>query len=372
MALRILVGDDQADVRDALRLLLKSNGYLVQTESCPEAVLNRARQDHFDLALLDMNYMRDTTSGREGIDLITSLRAEHPELPIVVMTAWGSVGLAVEAMQHGAVDFVEKPWSNQQLLDRVARHSSAFRQRTEREVTDLQKATAIQQRLLQSARTNVASVEAAGHCLMHSAIGGDAYDVFDLNGGSVVLALADVSGKGTGAALLMAHLLGLLRTECRIYSDDLVGALSAVNRGLFNATSDAQFATLFLGVYNSRTGVLRYINCGHPPALIARNDQSIEKLSSNALMIGLFSNWQAAEASVQLNPGEVLLLYSDGATEACNDAGLEFGEDRLAEVLKYGRTLPVERLLSASVEAVRTHCRGTPQDDVTMLAFRPK
>ncbi len=112
----ILIADDQPDVLEALRLLLKGEGYGTQTASSPAAVLKTLDTSDFDVVLIDLNYARDTTSGQEGLDLLASIRAVDAELPVVVMTAWGSVELAVEAMRRGARDFVQKPWTNERLL----------------------------------------------------------------------------------------------------------------------------------------------------------------------------------------------------------------------------------------------------------------
>ena len=113
---RVLVADDQPDVLQAVRLLLKAEGYGVETAGSPAAVARQLQEHDFDVVLLDLNYARDTTSGAEGMDLLRRIRAVHPTLPVVVMTAWGSVEGAVEAMRIGARDYVEKPWDNHRLL----------------------------------------------------------------------------------------------------------------------------------------------------------------------------------------------------------------------------------------------------------------
>ena len=115
-ATRILVADDQPGVLEALRLLLKPEGYVVHTATSPAAALAAVQGEEFDAALIDLNYARDTTSGTEGLDLLSRLHQTLPGLPVVVMTAWGSIDLAVEAMRHGARDFVQKPWDNARLL----------------------------------------------------------------------------------------------------------------------------------------------------------------------------------------------------------------------------------------------------------------
>ena len=112
----VLVADDQPDVREALRLLLKGEGYAIETAASPNAVLAAVQAHDFDAVLLDLNYARDTTTGREGLELVSELQGIDPTLPTVVMTAWGSVEKAVEAMRRGARDFIEKPWDNARLL----------------------------------------------------------------------------------------------------------------------------------------------------------------------------------------------------------------------------------------------------------------
>src|SRR5216684_2471430 len=113
---RVLIADDQSDVLEALRLLLKGKGYRIESAGSPAAILEAIDGDEFDAVLMDLNYARDTTSGQEGLDLLSQLRARDATLPVVVMTAWGSVEVAVEAMRRGARDFVQKPWENARLL----------------------------------------------------------------------------------------------------------------------------------------------------------------------------------------------------------------------------------------------------------------
>jgi DNA-binding NtrC family response regulator len=112
---RILIADDQADVREALRLLVKGEGHACQTVNSPQAAIEAMADQDFDLALIDLNYARDTTSGQEGLDLLARIQAIDATLPVVVMTAWGTVEVAVEAMRRGARDFVQKPWENERL-----------------------------------------------------------------------------------------------------------------------------------------------------------------------------------------------------------------------------------------------------------------
>src|SRR5215470_7375869 len=113
---RVLIADDQADILQALRLLLKGEGYQTDAVNAPTAIISAIESRDYDCVLMDLNYTRDTTSGQEGLDLLTRIQALDGTLPICVMTAWGSVDLAVEAMRRGARDFVQKPWENARLL----------------------------------------------------------------------------------------------------------------------------------------------------------------------------------------------------------------------------------------------------------------
>ena len=119
---RILVADDQADIVSALKLLLVDEGFDVVAASSPDDVIERAETSEFDLALIDLNYTRDTTSGTEGLELMDRLKTIDPALPVIVMTAWSSVGGAVEAMRRGARDYIEKPWADERLVTTLKTH----------------------------------------------------------------------------------------------------------------------------------------------------------------------------------------------------------------------------------------------------------
>src|SRR5579863_2676374 len=113
---RVLIADDQPDVLEALRLLLKGEGFEIESAASPAGILAALEARDFDVVLMDLNYTRDTTSGQEGLDVLARIQAMDATVPVVVMTAWGSVDVAVEAMRRGARDFVQKPWDNARLL----------------------------------------------------------------------------------------------------------------------------------------------------------------------------------------------------------------------------------------------------------------
>ena len=128
---RILIADDQKDVLDALQLLLKAHGYVLETVTTPADLLAALAERQFDLLLMDLNYARDTTSGREGLDVLGHLKEMPDAPPVVAMTGWATVGLAVATMQYGVSDFVEKPWSNSRLLEILEKQIALGRERRE-------------------------------------------------------------------------------------------------------------------------------------------------------------------------------------------------------------------------------------------------
>src|SRR5881396_3437334 len=119
---RILIADDQPDVLEALRLLLKSEGFQIETATSPQQIMTALAARDFDVLLMDLNYTRDTTSGQEGLDLLAQVRTLDSTLPVIVMTGWGSVELAVEVMRRGVRDFVQKPWENERLIAMLRTH----------------------------------------------------------------------------------------------------------------------------------------------------------------------------------------------------------------------------------------------------------
>ncbi len=361
--MRILVGDDQVDVLEALRLLLKGAGHKAVTVDSPNALLAAARAEAFDLILMDLNYARDTTSGQEGLDLLANLQAQHNGAPIVVMTAWGSIDLAVEAMRRGACDFVQKPWDNARLLATIDKQVGNVRQAR----TELEIARNVQQKLFPKGTPSSHGVLYAGRCAPARDISGDYYDFIDLGRNGLGFVVADVSGKGVPAALLMANLQGCLRSQLEREHSDPADMLRSVNRLLHESTSPEHFATLFFGEYNNDTHRVRYVNCGHLSPMLVRSGGDIELLEPTATVLGAFSFWNCDVGDVELAPGDMLALYSDGITEAGIENGPEFGESRLASVLKQGRTDEPERVIDQVMSAVREYSGGAQSDDMTVV-----
>ena len=363
---RVLICDDQPDVLEALRLLFKGQGWQAVTADSPGALLRTVRGGEFDLILTDLNYTRDTTSGQEGMDLLDSLEAQGNTVPVVVMTAWSNVDLAVEAMRRGACDFVQKPWDNNRLLATIRKQAEPGRQRK----SELEIAANVQQKLFPRKLRRLATLDYAGHCVPAREVGGDYYDYLDINDRAIGFVLGDVSGKGVPAALLMANLQACFRSQAPGALEHPAALLSMVNKHFFDSTASERFATLVFATYDDRTRKVRYVNCAHCPPFLLRAGGDIEQLPSTATMLGAFEHWTCAEAEVELRPCDTLLLYSDGVTEAGGESGEEFGDDRLIHALRVNQSQPAEALVKSIVEDVNQFSAGSRSDDVTVVALR--
>ena len=200
-------------------------------------------------------------------------------------------------------------------------------------------------------------------------VGGDYYDFLDMGQGLMGLVLADVSGKGVPAALLMANLQGCFRSHVERRSS-ISTLLVEVNRLFVASTSLEQYATVFFAQYDDRTQRLRYVNCGHLPPVLTRANGSIERLEDNATVLGIFDDWNCTEAAVDLSPGNTLVLFSDGVTESGIDTGHEFGENRLITMIDAGRHQPLDVMIDGIVEAARGYSTAGQTDDITVVGLR--
>jgi len=365
MAMRALIADDQPDVIEALRLLLKPEGYQIETANSPASVLDNLATGEFDVLLMDLNYARDTTSGQEGLDLLRSVRQLDRELPVVVMTAWGSVPLAVEAMRDGAQDFVEKPWDNSQLLSTVRRQIDRRAAAQE----ELREAVTTQQALLPKRIPQIPGCEISVAWSPLGQVGGDYLDLIPLGERSVGIAVGDVSGKGVPAALLMSNVQAAVRALAPETSGtrDLTGKL---NRILCANTAANKFVTLFYGTIEGRK--LTYTNAGHNPPLLVRADGEQVLLERGGALLGVFPDWVYEQGEIALRPGDRLVLFSDGITDAENARGEAFGEERLFRMVALNRTLDADTLRKKVIAAVADFSGGTLLDDATLVVIAIK
>jgi phosphoserine phosphatase RsbU/P len=388
MQARILIADDQPDVQRALALLLKGHGYVTEAVSSPAELLEAVARREFDLLLMDLNYARDTTSGREGLDLLTRLKTMADMPPIVVMTGWATVGIAVEAMQGGVTDVVEKPWTNTKLLEILSKQISLGRdrresaRRAEKEILahrqiesllhqqehEIAEARSIQEGFLPKDIPQLAGYEIVGAWQSARVVGGDYFDVLPFDRNTLGLCIADVAGKGMPAALLMSNLQAAVRgfASASVAPDQLAARLNAL---LCRNMAIDRFITFFYAQLDGPDRTLRYVNAGHNPPVVIHRDGSHHRLEEGGIVLGVFTSQSFATGSLQLEPGDRIVLFTDGVTEAGNADGEEFGEARLVELVTSNRAAGAKDIQERILSAAGEFSRGNWTDDATMLVI---
>jgi sigma-B regulation protein RsbU (phosphoserine phosphatase) len=251
-----------------------------------------------------------------------------------------------------AAHLPESPWSD-------------ARGRAIHELEDVRRVSA---RLFPRTLPQLATLACSGLCLEARHASGDFYDFFELGAHRLGFVVGDISGKGMASALVRATLQASLRTLWSAGVQDLQQSLALVNHLLFESTPEAMYATLFFAEYDEMSRRLRYVNCGHPAPLLYGGGR-IKRLQTTSQVLGLFSDWRCCVGEVELTAGDTLLVYTDGVTEAADEAGEEFGEARLVTILEK-ETTPLRELLQ---QCVREVCRFAPtdqRDDMTLVALR--
>lgn len=265
------------------------------------------------------------------------------------LVSFDEVTHAVEAKRRAAADKLE--------AERRAAHELAI-------------ARQVQARLFPQSMPAMGGLDYAGACFPAHAVGGDYYDFLSLGPDRLGLVIGDVMGKGIAAALLMANLQANLRSQVAFALDEPSRLLQSVNLLFCENSPEGAFASLFFADYNDVTGGLRYVNCGHLCGLLLRRDGSLERLAATSTVLGLFRQWECSVGECRLEPDDLLALYTDGVTEAFDDAGEEFGEQRLVDALRRHRDRPPEALVASLVAEVRSFSPHEQHDDLTLIVAR--
>jgi phosphoserine phosphatase RsbU/P len=379
---RILIADDQPDLLDALRLLLKGHGIAVEPVTSPDAVVASVAGGQFDLLLMDLNYTTDTTSGREGIDLLSRVQERDSLLPIVVMTGWGSVDLAVEAMRRGVQDFVQKPWDNDQLVTTLraaigkgrARRLAHAHERREHD-----EARRIQRKLLPAALPEMDGCEISASWQPAAGIGGDCFDAIAFGRSRLALSIADVVGKGIPAALLMSNLQAAVRAFATDAAEP-ADLCQQVNRVLCGNIAEGRFISFFYCTLDTDLCTLTFATAGHYPPILVRANGAVERLADGGPVLGVFSDAVYEQRRVPFCTGDRLVLFTDGITEAHaavrgdppatgDFVDDEFGEERLVALTVASRTCSAPALQARLVDAVAAYTGGAFQDDATLIVL---
>lgn len=368
---RVLVIDDDPEIHRLLRARLEARGYDVSFASSGEEGLNRIREVGPDLIFLDV-----AMSGMTGIDVLDFVRSQRMDVAVILTTAYSSEQVAIAALRHGADDYLRKPFDRgefQATLDRtlarltMSRQIKLLRKELEKKqaqlAQEIARAAAVQSELLPTEQPPVAGFEIGARCLPASAVGGDFYDWQRLPDGRISLTVGDVMGKGMSAALLMATVRAVIRAVVSHH-----GPAAAMQQTATSLDGDlarsGSFVTVFHAQLNVDTGELRYVDAGHGQVFLRRASGDIEVLQPWGLPIGVVSSELYREGSIILQPGDLLVVYSDGLTEARPDLfrdratlAAQISPDDAASVT-------AQRLVELAIEA------GPLPDDLTVVVVR--
>jgi serine phosphatase RsbU (regulator of sigma subunit) len=239
-----------------------------------------------------------------------------------------------------------------------------------RTAQELEIAKQVQARLFPQTLPPLKTLDYAGVCIQARHVGGDYYDFLALGNRRLGLVIGDIAGKGIAAALLMANLQANLRSQFALARDEPQVFLESVNRLFYQNTTDSAYATVFFADYDDHTRRLRYTNCGHLSGILLRADGQVEYLHSTATVLGLFEDWNSQAVECELAPGDIVALYTDGVTEAYNEADEEFGEDRLIESLRRNAALHPSAILASVIQEIQQFSLREQHDDITLIVAR--
>jgi sigma-B regulation protein RsbU (phosphoserine phosphatase) len=320
---QVLVIDDDQEIHRLLRARLEARGYHVTDAASGEEGITKLRETPPDLVFLDV-----AMSGMTGLDVLDFIRSQRLDVAVILTTAYSSEQVAIAALRHGADDYLRKPFDRgefQAALDRtlarltMSRQIRQLRKELEKKqvqlAEELARAAAVQSELLPIENPPLPGFEIGARCLPASAVGGDFYDWQQLPGGILSLTVGDVMGKGMSAALLMATVRAVIRAMVSQHgpADAVQHTASSLDGDLARSGS---FVTLFHAQLNTTTGELRYVDAGHGQALLRRASGAVERLQPWGLPLGVLSTERYSEGLVTLTPGDLLVVYSDGLSEA--------------------------------------------------------
>lgn len=385
MAVKILSVDDELDLEVLLtqyfrRKIRKGEYEFHFAHNGLEALQMVLQQKDFDIILSDINMPE-----MDGLTLLTRINElRNPALKCIMVSAYGDMGNIRSAMNNGAFDFATKPIDLEDLSRTIekaieqinfVRTSQCEHNQLESLKGDLAVAGEIQQAILPSKfppfPNFVDQVDIFASMTPAKDVGGDFYDFFQIDDERIGFIIADVSGKGVPAALFMAVSRTLIRStglrgipshECVTYANKL----------LCSESLDSMFVTVFYGIYNIKTGEIDYTNAGHNPPYLLRRNNAVEALPlSQNFIVGVFDDFVYTNSTLKLEPGDAIILYTDGVTEAFNESKQQFGEKGLEKTLKSVPGADSKEIIEAIKEDVAEFSGNEPQsDDITILTLK--
>jgi sigma-B regulation protein RsbU (phosphoserine phosphatase) len=369
----LIVDDTPANLR-LLSQMLREHGYHARPVPEGSLALAAAQAQPPDLILLDIRM-----AGLNGYEVCERLKAEDRtrEIPIIFLSALDATEDKIRAFAAGGVDYVTKPFQVEEVLARIETHLALRRlqkqlqEANQRMARELSLAGQIQASFLPQTLPRIAGWDLATALRPARETSGDYYDVIPLEGGRLGILVADVVDKGVAAALYMALTWGLIRTYAAEQPDRPAEALQAVNRRLLADTGASQFVTVFYGVVELASGALTYCNAGHCPPYVlpAGNVAAPRPLARTGVPLGILEE-DCQEQIAELAPGDALVLYTDGVTEAQSDEQGPYGEQRLLEGITARLAWPAQKIVAEVMDDVLAFAGGGPRDDMTLALLK--
>ncbi len=376
---KILVVDDEPDlehlVRQRMRRDVRAGRYVFAFAHNGLEALDILNEDpDIDMVLTDINMPQ-----MDGLTLLEQIPKVDPNIRSVIVSAYGDMKNIRTAMNRGAFDFVTKPIDFQDLritIDRTLHHMALWREALASRdklvalQNELHVASEMQQSILPTQFPDQPGCQMFGNMVPAREVGGDFFDIVNLEQGRIGLAIADVSDKGVPAALFMMSSRTLLKGTA-IGDPNPGTVLTEVNELLEQDNEAAMFVTMFYAVFDPATGELAYANGGHNPPIIVHPDgRSTVLPQTDGIALGIMPDFEFAQNEITLSPGDILVLYTDGVTEAMNNRGEEFEMDRLRAVFDGAQWGDARRANQAVFDAVHAFAGETPQfDDITCLTL---
>jgi sigma-B regulation protein RsbU (phosphoserine phosphatase) len=370
----ILIVDDKPANLQLLSKMLAEQGYRVRPVPNGQMALSAAQAELPDLVLLDIK-MPDI----DGYSICEQLKTEEKtcEIPIIFISALDAIQDKVKAFRAGGVDYITKPFQIEEVLARVDTHltlrklQTQFQEANQKMAAELALAGEVQASFLSRELPKIDRWQLTVSLQSSRETSGDFYDIKLLPNGRLGVLVADVVDKGAGAALFMALSWTLFQTYASDFLTQPELVLSAVNNRILENTKTKQYVTAFYGILETDTGNLVYCNAGHCPPFLFRHNatEEVEQLIRTGVPVGIFEDQTWSRGTCHLEPGDVLMLYSDGVTEAQNADQAFFGEERLIKSIRSKLGNSALEIHDGLMYDLKHFTGETPQSDDIVLSI---
>ena len=366
----LLIVDDELSNLQKLQRTFISDFVIRQAQSGDEA-LTLLQNAPVDVIITDQKM-----AGMTGVELLSASLEWCPDARRIILTGYTEVDYLMDAINQGQVHrYITKPWQPFPLKQTVLQDLEHFQLKRQNQVLEEQFRIAkeVQRHLFPRVLPRFEKLEFCGFCKPAWQVGGDFFDFLRLSETEFCVAVGDISGKGISAALLMASLQALLRSHAPYHRKEISRLLGDVNRLLCAMTDDRRFATCFYAVFDAEVGSITYGNAGHNPPFLMRaaGSDAIVSLPASGLMLGVFESSTYDQVQLPFEPGDTLIIYTDGIVEAQNARSEEFGEERLRQALRDHIELPPRELKQRIITLLEEIVAGHEQsDDLTLVVVR--